>query len=149
MFMRGSSNTSSMRAHAGTAVNVLWGGGGPVSRRGVTEASSVRPSCPRVGGQRRRTVEFQSSEMEVAKLKVVELRKRLQDMGLDTTGLKAVLVQRLESAMQADKAPPAEAKQEDDEAATEAVKVATYEDVARNTAAKAVADNEAAVPVDT
>ena len=83
--------------------------------------------------------------MEVAKLKVVELRKRLQDMGLDTTGLKAVLVQRLESAMQADKAPPAEAKQEDDEAATEAVKVATGEDVARNTAAKAAADNEAAV----
>ena len=53
------------------AWRVCGGEGGQCHGGGVTEASSVRPSCPRVGGQRRRTVEFQSSEMEVAKLKVV------------------------------------------------------------------------------
>eukprot|EP01048_Picozoa_sp_COSAG05_P042893 COSAG05_NODE_23430_length_258_cov_0.647799_1_plen_56_part_01 len=43
--------------------------------------------------------------VDMSKLKVVELRKRLQDMGLDTSGLKAVLVKRLEVAMQ-ESAPP-------------------------------------------
>jgi hypothetical protein len=37
-----------------------------------------------------------------AKLKVVDLRKHLDSMGLDTTGLKAVLVKRLEEALESD-----------------------------------------------
>lgn len=40
--------------------------------------------------------------MDLEKLKVVDLRKELQQRGLDTKGVKTVLVKRLKDAMDKD-----------------------------------------------
>lgn len=43
---------------------------------------------------------YRKSTMDVSKLKVTELRAELSERGLDTKGVKAVLVQRLLKAIE-------------------------------------------------
>lgn len=53
---------------------------------------------------------------DLSKLKVVELKAELATRGLDTKGIKAILVSRLEAALAAEKGgtplPPTESKYE-------------------------------------